>query len=183
MLGETYDRFIAGEAVKTKTSPLYLPDDNKFHGIGKRAQYKMDSYWDTNHVRPLTPSCNERSHAPFAGSVAPQRCSCRARHLQCVYCPLHDADTHALQAHAAPLLCRLLRCTMRPASQTRRCDFARQRTYRNRPRPSSTTPRLTPTGSLLPSASPLCTPPDPPLLMQVGSDWHRPAYLSMTRLV
>ena len=52
MLGETYDRFIAGDAVNTKTSPMYLPDDNKFHGIGKRAQYKMDSYWDTNHVRP-----------------------------------------------------------------------------------------------------------------------------------
>ncbi|CAL5225282.1 g8079 [Coccomyxa viridis] len=53
MLGETYDRFIAGDAVKTKTSPLYLPDDNKFHGIGKRAQYKMDSYWDTNHTFAL----------------------------------------------------------------------------------------------------------------------------------
>lgn len=54
MLGETYDRFIAGEAVKAKTSPLYLPDDGQFHGIGNRAQYKMDSYWDTNHVRPLS---------------------------------------------------------------------------------------------------------------------------------
>ena len=50
MLGETYDRFIAGDAVSQKSSPLYLPDDGQFHGIGKRAQYKMDSYWDTNHV-------------------------------------------------------------------------------------------------------------------------------------
>jgi hypothetical protein len=50
MLGETYDRFIAGDAAKTKSSPLYLPDDGQFHGIGKRAQYKMDNYWDTNHV-------------------------------------------------------------------------------------------------------------------------------------
>ena len=50
MLGETYDRFIAGDAANTKSSPLYLPDDGQFHGIGKRAQYKMDNYWDTNHV-------------------------------------------------------------------------------------------------------------------------------------
>ena len=50
MLGETYDRFLAGDAAKTKSSPLYLPDDGQFHGIGKRAQYKMDNYWDTNHV-------------------------------------------------------------------------------------------------------------------------------------
>ena len=50
MLGETYDRFIAGDTVSQKSSPLYLPDDNQFHGIGKRAQYKMDSYWDANHV-------------------------------------------------------------------------------------------------------------------------------------
>ncbi|CAK0735989.1 hypothetical protein CVIRNUC_000673 [Coccomyxa viridis] len=53
MLGETYDRFIAGDAVSQKSSPLYLPDDGQFHGIGKRAQYKMDSYWDTNHTFAL----------------------------------------------------------------------------------------------------------------------------------
>lgn len=57
MLGETYDRFIAGDAAKTRSSPLYLPDDGKFHGIGKRAQYKMDSYWDTNHVRCCSSCC------------------------------------------------------------------------------------------------------------------------------
>lgn len=51
MLGETYDRFIAGDAITSKHNPLYLPDDNQFHGIGKRWQYKMDDYWDTNHVR------------------------------------------------------------------------------------------------------------------------------------
>jgi len=57
MLGETYDRFIADDQdLKDQTNPLYLPDDNKFHGIGKRSQYKMRSYWDTNHVRPEPPS-------------------------------------------------------------------------------------------------------------------------------
>jgi hypothetical protein len=64
MLGETYDRFIAGEAVKAKTSPLYLPDDKQFHGIGSRAQYKMDSYWDTNHVRPLRRPPPAVDHGP-----------------------------------------------------------------------------------------------------------------------
>ena len=84
MLGETYDRFIAGEAVKAKTSPLYLPDDGQFHGIGKRAQYKMDSYWDTNHVRPpVQPSCSEESDAVISSLGARGRpmeilWSCRA---------------------------------------------------------------------------------------------------------
>ena len=58
MLGETYDRFIAGDAVSQKSSPLYLPDDGQFHGIGKRAQYKMDSFWDTNHVS-MPPEASE----------------------------------------------------------------------------------------------------------------------------
>ena len=50
MLGETYDRLLAGDQVATKTNPLYLPDDGMFHGIGKRADYMMDGYWDTNHT-------------------------------------------------------------------------------------------------------------------------------------
>jgi hypothetical protein len=50
MLGETYDRVLAGDAISSSTNPLFLPDDNKFHGIGKRAQYRMDGYWDTNHT-------------------------------------------------------------------------------------------------------------------------------------
>ena len=50
MLGETYDRLLEGKAVSQTENPLYLPDDNKFHGMGKRAQYLMDSYWDTNHT-------------------------------------------------------------------------------------------------------------------------------------
>lgn len=50
MLGETYDRFIAGDAIMSKKNPMFLPDDNQFHGIGSRWQYKMDNYWDTNHV-------------------------------------------------------------------------------------------------------------------------------------
>ena len=51
MLGETYDRFIAGDAIKDTINPMHLPDDKKFHGLGTRSQYKMDNYWDTNHVR------------------------------------------------------------------------------------------------------------------------------------
>ena len=50
MLGETYDRLLAGDAIATKTNPLYLPDDGMFHGIGKRADYRMNNYWDTNHT-------------------------------------------------------------------------------------------------------------------------------------
>lgn len=50
MLGETYDRLLGGDAIAKKTNPLYLPDDGMFHGIGKRADYKMDNYWDTNHT-------------------------------------------------------------------------------------------------------------------------------------
>ena len=68
MLGETYDRFIAGDAVKTKTSPLYLPDDNRFHGIGKRAQYKMDNYWDTNHVRLLMQASLVQTPMPWSAA-------------------------------------------------------------------------------------------------------------------
>ena len=169
MLGETYDRFIAGEAVKTKTSPLYLPDDNKFHGIGKRAQYKMDSYWDTNHVRPLMPPCDEHSHAPLHPECMELLCKdVPAMQGTCVRCPVHDAGTYALRAHAAILSCRLLRCTMRPAFRTRRCGCARRRTCRSRPQPSSTMLRPTPTGSPLQSAPPASTPPDPPLLAQSG---------------
>ncbi|CAL8467174.1 g6710 [Coccomyxa elongata] len=50
MLGETYDRYIVGDAIKSRTDPMHLPDDNKFHGLGTRSQYKMDNYWDTNHT-------------------------------------------------------------------------------------------------------------------------------------
>ena len=66
MLGETYDRFIAGDAASQKSSPLYLPDDGQFHGVGKRAQYKMDSYWDTNHV-----SMSENASETFSAVLSP----------------------------------------------------------------------------------------------------------------
>lgn len=50
MLGETYDRLLAGDAIMDPTNPLHLPDDGKWHGIGNESHYKMDSYFDTNHT-------------------------------------------------------------------------------------------------------------------------------------
>ena len=50
MLGETYDRLLAGDAIMDPTNPLHLPDDGKWHGIGNVSHYKMDSYFDTNHT-------------------------------------------------------------------------------------------------------------------------------------
>lgn len=50
MLGETYDRLLAGDAIMDPGNPLHLPDDRQWHGIGNESHYKMDSYFDTNHT-------------------------------------------------------------------------------------------------------------------------------------
>ena len=122
MLGETYDRFIAGDAVNTKTSPLYLPDDNKFHGIGKRAQYKMDSYWDTNHVRPAMQASCKHIHTPWSATWL--HGDALAIEGICLSCCSPSSCTMQMtvrcETHAALPPCRPLRCTMRPAFRMRR---------------------------------------------------------------
>ncbi len=53
MLGETYDRLLAGQAVMNPDNPLHLPDDHQWHPIGNESHYRMDDYFDTNHTFSL----------------------------------------------------------------------------------------------------------------------------------
>ena len=50
MLGETYDRLLAGDAIMDPGNPLHLPDDHQWHGIGNESHYMMDGYFDTGHT-------------------------------------------------------------------------------------------------------------------------------------
>ena len=43
VIGETYSRMLAGEAVQDPEHPLYLPEDFKFHG--KEEEYTVDGYF------------------------------------------------------------------------------------------------------------------------------------------
>ncbi len=45
IVGETYNRMLAGEAVNDPESPLFVPDDYKFHGQGPEEHYRVDSYF------------------------------------------------------------------------------------------------------------------------------------------
>ena len=43
VIGETYSRMLAGQAVQDPEHPLYLPEDFKFHG--EEEEYTMDGYF------------------------------------------------------------------------------------------------------------------------------------------
>ncbi|EIE23708.1 hypothetical protein COCSUDRAFT_47405 [Coccomyxa subellipsoidea C-169] len=45
IVGETYNRMLAGEAVKDPNNPLYLEDDYQFHGKGSEADYQVGGYF------------------------------------------------------------------------------------------------------------------------------------------
>ena len=70
MLGETYDRLLAGDAIMDPGNPLHLPDDRQWHGIGNESHYKMDSYFDTNHTFNLCAAADFPATAcPDAGTA------------------------------------------------------------------------------------------------------------------
>lgn len=69
MLGETYDRLLAGDAIMDPENPLHLPDDRQWHGIGNESHYKMDSYFDTNHTFNLCAT------AASSAAVCPDACT------------------------------------------------------------------------------------------------------------
>ena len=43
VIGETYSRMLAGQAVQDPEHPLYLPEDFKFHG--QEEEYTVDGYF------------------------------------------------------------------------------------------------------------------------------------------
>lgn len=45
IVGETYNRMLAGDAINDAESPLYVPDDYKFHGQGPEENYATDGYF------------------------------------------------------------------------------------------------------------------------------------------
>ena len=63
MIGETYSRMLAGQAVLDPEHPLYLPEDFKFHG--KEDEYIVDGYFGEH------------------------RCSLGSSHSDSVYCSRH----------------------------------------------------------------------------------------------
>lgn len=45
VIGETYNRMLAGAALNDPTSEFYLPDDYVFHGKGSEETYIVDGYF------------------------------------------------------------------------------------------------------------------------------------------
>lgn len=45
IVGETYNRMLAGDAINDPKNPLFIPDDYEFHGQGPEDNYIVDAYF------------------------------------------------------------------------------------------------------------------------------------------